>query len=213
MAVILAKDDMMSSRPSPLRNRVTPFGEIVATSARGTMFGNRGGRIHTDDFRIKRHQGSPRWICCVLSFKNRRRTLMGRGYTELFFLDEATALAAGHRPCFECRRKDAKAFAAAWAKGQKREAPSMADDMDKVLKAERRAPRPIVERDALTFGAMIASGEQAYLFDGSHFHRWSFEGYEVAEPKGTFTLLTPASVLAALHAGFRPLVHSSAVHS
>ncbi len=200
----------MSSRPSPLPNRVTPFGEIVAHATRGTMFGNRGGRIHSDDYRITRHQGSARWICCVLAFKNRKRPLMGRGYTELFFLDEATALAAGHRPCFECRRADAQAFAAAWAAGQGRALPAIADEMDKVLAVERRAPRPIVAPADLAAGAMVAAGDAAFLFDGRRFHRWSFEGYVPAVPQGRLTLLTPASALAALHAGFRPVLHSSA---
>lgn len=200
----------MSSRPSPLPNRVTPFGEIVATDARGDMFGNRGGRIHSDDYRITRHQGSQRWICCVLDFKNRKRTLMGKGYTELFFLDEATALAAGHRPCFECRRADAQAFAAAWATGRNLKTPAKADDMDKVLKQDRRAPPRRIIRQNLAPGAMVAVAHAAYLFDGTAFHRWSFNGYRREEPSGDLYLLTPASALGALLAGFRPQVHSSA---
>ncbi|MEM7546567.1 MAG: hypothetical protein AAF367_13615 [Pseudomonadota bacterium] len=199
----------MSSRPSPLPNRVTPFGEICAVPDRGGMFGNRGGRIHSDGFTITRRQASQRWICCVLSFKGRQRRVMGKGYTELFFLDEATALASGHRPCFECRRADAKAFATAWARGQGMARPAMADEMDRVLNVERRAPAPAATHAELAYGAMVASGGEAYLFDGSRFCRWSFGGYEPAQPKGALTLLTPASALAALHAGFRPMVHSS----
>jgi hypothetical protein len=96
----------------PLQNRVDPFGELFATPARGTMFGNRGGRFHTDDQGLtSRRWASRQWICCVLAFKGRQRDVWGRYYTELFFLDEVTALAAGHRPCFECRRQDAVAFA------------------------------------------------------------------------------------------------------
>ena len=94
----------------PLQNRVTPQGEIIATPERGTVMGNRGGRIHRDD---RARWKSKAWITCRLSFKSRHRTVMGNSYTELFFLDEATALAAGHRPCFECRRADALAFQAA----------------------------------------------------------------------------------------------------
>lgn len=201
-------------RPSPLPNRVTPFGEIVAHGARGGLFGNRGGRIHRR-WRIVRHQASPRWICCVLSFKARRREVMGAGYTELFFLDEATALAAGHRPCFECRRADANAFAAAWGEARGMDRPAMADEMDAVLKTERAAARrpaprvPVTEGD-LAAGAMAAAGGEAFLFDGAALHRWSFTGYAPAAPRGPLTLLTPASALAALRAGYRPSVHPSA---
>ncbi|HEY6026440.1 MAG TPA: hypothetical protein VIV09_06025, partial [Pseudolabrys sp.] len=95
-----------------LPNRVSPLGELFATPARGTLMGNRGGRIHTDDKRLTtRRWASRQWICCVLQFKNRQRDVWGRYYTELFFLDEVTAFAAGHRPCFECRRRDAEHFA------------------------------------------------------------------------------------------------------
>ncbi|MEX2520135.1 MAG: hypothetical protein WD969_12475 [Paracoccaceae bacterium] len=157
--------------------------------------GNRGGRIH-DDWRIKRRQGSARWIICVLAFKSRQRIVMQSGYTELFFLDEATALAAGHRPCFECRRADARAFAAAF--GQER-----AGDIDAVLTRERRGPKPDVTVKELAPGAMVAAGGDAFLFDGDGFHRWSFEGYTPGAPAGALTLLTPAATLAALHAGYR----------
>ncbi|QIE54097.1 hypothetical protein G5B40_00740 [Pikeienuella piscinae] len=191
----------MSSRPSPLPNRVTPFGEIVAAAAQGGWLGNRGGRIHRD-WRIVRRQASPRWIICRLEFKGRRRTVMGDGYTELFFLDEATALAAGHRPCYECRRDAAKAFAAAWAAGRGG-ARVTADEMDAVLKMERRAQGPTVAHADLAPGAMVAAGGDAFLFDGSGFHRWSFTGYAPAAPKAPLTLLTPASTLAALRAGYR----------
>ena len=111
----------------PLQNRVDPFGELFATPSRGLFMGNRGGRIHTDDRKLtKRRWASRQWICCVLDFKSRQRDVWGRYYTELFFLDEVTALAAGHRPCFECRRKDAEAFASAW---------------QQAFKLLRRAPR------------------------------------------------------------------------
>lgn len=192
----------MSSRPSPLPNRVTPFGEIKADAARGAWLGNRGGRIHRD-WRIARHQASPRWITCVLDFRSRHRDVMSEGYTELFFLDEATAFAAGHRPCFECRRAAAKAFAAAWAAG--RGLPdAKADEMDAVLKIERRAPGPPVAPADLAPGAMVAAKDAAFLFDGERFHRWSFNGYVPAAPEAPLTLLTPASTLAALRAGYRP---------
>lgn len=157
--------------------------------------GNRGGRIH-DDWRIVRRQGSARWIICQLAFKDRRRAVMRSGYTELFFLDEATALAAGHRPCFECRRSDARAFAAAFKRQR-------ADDIDAVLAQERRGPKPEIAVADLAPGAMVAAGDRAFLFDGAEFHRWSFEGYAPGAPAGPLTLLTPVSTLAALRAGYR----------
>ncbi|MEO1001299.1 MAG: hypothetical protein AAFW69_11970, partial [Pseudomonadota bacterium] len=104
----------------PLQNRVTPFGEIEADPARGLWLGNRGGRFHRDDRTLgRRRHASRAWIYCVLNFKGRRRAVMGPGYTELFFLDEPTALAAGHRPCFECQRARAIAFAEAWGAGMR----------------------------------------------------------------------------------------------
>ena len=122
----------------PLQNRVNPFGELCAFSARGLFMGNRGGRFHTDARTLTaRRWASRQWICCVLDFKGRRREVWGRFYTELFFLDEPTALAAGHRPCFECRRKDAQAFAEKWREVHQYRKPPYAVEMDTVLHAER----------------------------------------------------------------------------
>ena len=120
----------------PLQNRVDPFGDFHAVAARGAMMGNRGGRLHRDDRTLRsRRWTSKRWIVCVCAFKGRWREVWGRGYTELFFLDEPTALAAGHRPCFECRRAAAKAFLAAFPDS----AGFGADAMDEVLHRERLA--------------------------------------------------------------------------
>ncbi len=186
-----------SGRPSPLPNRVTPFGEIVADPARCGWMGNRGGRIH-EGFRIARAQASRRWIICRLVWKDWRREVMAAGYTELFFHDEATALAAGHRPCFLCRREAARAFAAAFGEAR-------ADDIDARLAAERRGPKPVVTEADLAPGAMVAAGAAAFLWDGAAFRRWSFAGCGAAErPKGPLRLLTPPSTLAALRAGYRP---------
>src|SRR5271154_4967101 len=122
----------------PLQNRVSPHGELFASPARGSLFGNRGGRFHTDARTLTaRRWASRQWICCVLDFKNRRRNVWGRYYTELFFLDEVTALAAGHRPCFECCRKDANEFAALWQTAKKLDAPPYAPEIDEVLHRER----------------------------------------------------------------------------
>src|SRR5579884_4294891 len=105
----------------PLQNRVSPYGEIFRDPARGTMMGNRGGCIHNDDREIVRPFLNRRWIACVLEFRGRRRVVMSpRRYTELFFLDEAVAFSAGHRPCAECRRDRYRAFLNAWSPGVRR---------------------------------------------------------------------------------------------
>jgi hypothetical protein len=198
-------------RPSPLPNRVDPFGTLVATPARGGLFGNRGGRFHCERTRIVsgRPYASKQWICCVLSFKGRQRSVWGRGYTELFFLDEATALAAGHRPCFECRRTDAVAFAAAWGRA-KGEASPRAPEMDRVLHAERldgrhkRTHRMALEN--LPDGAMIAIGGAACLVHGDALLPWTFSGYGtgIQRRAETAEVLTPPSIVAVLRAGYRP---------
>ena len=123
----------------PRRNRVDPFGRLIATDARGTLFGNRG-RLHDDRQQIVRnHSSERRWISCLTEFKGRRRELMLPGrYTEIFFLDEATALAAGHRPCAECRRERFNEFRAAWAVGQGVNPASVrVGPLDRVLHSER----------------------------------------------------------------------------
>src|SRR5438093_11433404 len=123
----------------PLPNRVTPLGELVAVASRGLFMGNRGGRIHRNDRTLgTRRWASRAWICCVTRFKGRHRAVWGHGYTELFFLDEPTALAAGHRPCFECRRRAALAFAASWAAARHAPVPPRAAEMDRVRSEERR---------------------------------------------------------------------------
>jgi hypothetical protein len=202
----------------PLQSRVDPFGELFAASARGTMFGNRGGRIHTDDQKLtKRRWASRQWICCVLKFKQRQRDVWGRYYTELFFLDEVTALAAGHRPCFECRRKDADAFAGYWQRTHRLLRRPRADEMDLVLHAERldgRAKR--VHRrnvDDLPDGAMIALEEGAFAVRGGSMLRWTPQGYDTRKRRPRHTsvdVLTPPAILAVLAAGYQPQWHPSA---
>jgi hypothetical protein len=202
---------MTPERPSPLANRVDPFGRLHAVAARGAMMGNRGGRIH--DPPTGRWTGrafaSRRWIVCVTAFRGRRRAVWGEGYTELFFLDEATALAAGHRPCFECRRAAALAYRGAFAGGA---APPSADAMDAVLHRERLAPaRPSLAPNAalaLPDGAMVADGAAALLVLRGKLRRWSFAGYGPPEgpPPGPLALLTPPATVRALAAGYRPLL-------
>ncbi len=203
-----------------LQNRVNPSGEIVATPHRGGLFGNRGGRLHRPDKTLgARRWASKSWIACRTEFKERRRDVMGAGYTELFFLDDATALAAGHRPCFECRRDAARAFAAAWADAKGLAEPPRAGEMDAALHAERldrrtrlgRAKRktPIRLRDAPT-GAMVELWGAAWLVASEFLLRWSFSGYSHAlDRSGAILeeealLLTPPSAAAALRAGYRP---------
>src|SRR6476469_7649921 len=184
----------------PLQNRVNPFGDLFATPARGALFGNRGGKFHRDGQTLGlRRWASRRWICCVLSFKGRQRNVWGRYYTELFFLDEVTAFAAGHRPCFECRRKDAERFALLFAAGPHR---ATAAEMDRQLHRERldgtakRAHRRAV--DELPAGAMIARGNDAYALSQDEMLSWSPEGYTARESRPRTTdvaVLTPPSVL------------------
>ncbi len=208
----------MVRRPEPLQNRVTPFGDIIADPARGALMGNRGGRIHDPATRTltPRRWASRQWICCLTLFGERRRAVMGPGYTELFFLDEVTALAAGHRPCFECRRDAARAFAAALAAGRG-EGRRPAGDIDRLLHAERLEGRgKRIHQAALATlpdGAMIAVDGEAFAVSGDRLLAWTPAGYGrvVARPSaGTAAVLTPASAVAALSAGYRPLWHETA---
>src|SRR6201996_8984485 len=193
----------------PLQNRVDPFGELKAVPARGTLFGNRGGRFHTDDKTLtNRRWASRQWTCCVLDFKNRRRDVWGRFYTELFFLDEPTALAAGHRPCFECRRRDAQAFAESWRAACGLGARPMADEMDDVLHAERLTGRDkrVHRRDigGLPDGAFVVMGGEPFAVRGNGLLRWTPDGYDRREGRpagGEVDVLTPPAILAVLAAG------------
>lgn len=179
--------------------------------------GNRGGRLHTPDKTLGgRRWASKAWIACRVKFRERQREVMGRGYTELFFLDETTALAAGHRPCFECRRADALAFAQAWALAKGLERPPKAGEMDATLHAERlaRRGRRRLRRGAITpvrdapAGAMLLLWGGVWLATEHYLLRWSFRGYRHAvERRGVDEkafMLTPPSIVAALRAGYRP---------
>ena len=192
----------------PLQNRVDPFGEFHSVADRGALMGNRGGRLHRDDRTLRgRRWASKRWIACVCAFRGRRRSVWGAGYTELFFLDEPTALAAGHRPCFECRRAAAKAFLSAFPGG-----PNLgADGMDGILHRERLdAGRKRIWRarlGELSDGAMIARNGRAYALRGATLRPWSFSGYGAGvrrKPDLEVDVLTPPSSAAALAAGYRP---------
>jgi hypothetical protein len=202
--------------PKPLPNRCDPFGRLHAVPERGSMMGNRGGRFHASERGLgKRRYASKRWICCICNFKGRQRTVWGEGYTELFFLDEVTALAAGHRPCFECRSAEAKDFARRF--GRPGGPAAKADAMDLILHAERIAgwngARQQVAVGSLPAGAMIAFQGKAHAVASNAILRWSFSGYEPAVlPQGLqVELLTPASIVSALRNGYRSQWHSSAV--
>jgi hypothetical protein len=202
----------------PLQNRVTPFGDLLAVPARGTLFGNRGGRFHTDARTLTaRRWASRQWICCVLDFKGRQRDVWGRFYTELFFLDEPTALAAGHRPCFECRRKDAEAFAEHWRAAHQLSRRPYAFEMDEVLRGERLQGRSkrLHRRniDGLPDGAFVALGDDAFALRGDRILRWTPQGYDAEKPRprsGTVDVLTPPAILAVLSSGYEPRWHPSA---
>jgi hypothetical protein len=202
----------------PLQNRVDPFGELVAAPARGLFMGNRGGRFHTDAQTLTtRRWVSRQWICCVLEFKTRHRAVWGRFYTELFFLDEPTALAAGHRPCFECRRKDAEAFAEHWRQAHHLRTRPRAAEMDRVLQRERldgRAKRRYRRRiDTLPDAAFIAIDGVAFAVRGASLLRWTPGGYDSPAPRprgDKVDVLTPPAILDVLSAGYQPRWHPSA---
>lgn len=208
----------------PRQNRVTPWGTIIATPERGTLLGNRGC-LHDDRQHIVREWQRKAWVTCLLEFKGRRRAVMSPGrYTELFFLDEATALAAGHRPCGTCRRDRFRQFIELWidanpALFHSRRGRTTA--IDDVLHAERvdehgRKRIHSARTGDLPVGAMVAvPGENRPLLvgEGSVFE-WHPSGYRPGParlPRGTpVAVLTPSSVVNVLRAGYRPLLHPSA---
>jgi hypothetical protein len=206
----------------PRQNRVTPFGELIAISDRGMLMGNRGV-LHDEARTIRRTWQLKRWILCVLKFKDRKRVVMSPGrYTELFFLDEATGLAAGHRPCAECQRARFLAFRTAWITGTARAsrvAPT-ATVLDDHLHAERinRGEKVSYEAniDELPDGVCVTldrADTTAWLLWRSELFAWSPGGYrhKQTRPGGTkVSVLTPRSTVAAIQAGFVPQVHPTA---
>jgi hypothetical protein len=190
----------------PRQNRVTPLGDIIAHEARGLVFGNRGC-LHDDAGRIRRHHAGRAWIACRLRFKDRRRALMQPGrYTELFFLDDATALAAGHRPCAECRRADYDRFLACRPGGR-----VYAKELDAQLHAERLTGSRTKRRherafDELPDGTFVLCAGRPWLVVGDRLRRWTAAGYDaaMARPMGRAEVLTPPSSVAVLASGWRP---------
>ncbi len=203
----------------PLQNRMTPHGEIVAHPARGTMFGNRGGRIHTPERTLMtRRWASRAWICCVLGFKGRQRLIMApNSYTELFFLDEATALAAGHRPCFECRRQAALEFFECHRTACGLNERLKAQPFDELMQADRldgKQQRTFEAKvQTVPDGAFILDDGKAFVVSGDRLLEWSFGGYISAKSKprsGNVQVLTPRMVVEVLRVGYKPGFHPSA---
>lgn len=202
------------------QNRVTPEGALEATPARGLLTGNRGvlhdaaGRIGTARWR------HPHWIACSLTYKDWRRPIMAPGrWTELFFLDEAVALSAGHRPCALCRRADFNRFQAAWERafGRREKVPAI-DAALQAARVQSRTRRQVTHADALEAlpdGAFVRWQGEPHLVLGPRLLRWTHFGYDAAAPRGSGTVevLTPAPLVAVLRAGYRPLLHPSALRS
>lgn len=201
-----------------LQNRVTPFGNIVLHNSRGLYTGNRG-ILHSGDTRQlhpTRRWTTKAWIYCLCDFNNRKRDVFGNngpnggpGWTNLFFMDEATALAAGHRPCFYCQRKRAIEFQSAFSKGNKLHS-ARAPEIDALLHQQRlmgRAKRTHAlngDWRALPNGTMVAAGETAYLVHNRLLHRWCFSGYQMREDALVdLELITPPATVAAIQAGFQ----------
>ena len=209
---------------SPLQNRVTPLGELVADPGRGLVYGNRGC-LHDESGRIRRRYAGRRWIACRLRFRGwQRRPLLQPGrFTELFFLDEATAFAAGHRPCALCRREDYTRLVAIWRElhpGQ-----VGADAIDAQLHTERVAPGRRAQLhhhaalDQLPDGAFVLQEGAPFLVLGSRLLRWTAAGYVAPRPRPArqqALLITPPSLVSVLRAGWQPLVpllHPSALEA
>ena len=204
---------------TPLQNRVTPFGDIVAISQRGMFTGNRG-IIHdpTSKTLLDKRWATKTWLICTCDYKGRRRAVMtGRNWTELFFLDEAVGFAAGHRPCFRCRRDSAELFRNCWSAATGVQEPT-ADEIDTTLHHERldhgrRRVRPVRGTlGSLPDGTMVAANGSAFLLLAGFAHRWTNKGYAAPEClRHADELLTPPSTVAVLRAGYRPIFHPTTI--
>ncbi len=204
----------------PLQNRVQPDGQIIATAERGLFYGNRGGGFHIigeNRLHPTKRWGSKQWICCVLEFKKRKRPLMQRGFTELFFLDEVTALAAGHRPCFECRRRDAVRFASAWREGfDLKHSPKVAEmdarlHEERVNRADKSKRTSIRKWQDVPHGAIVEYGGKLIANYGGNALLWSSSGYtQTQQPKQICNMLTPPAIADLILSQYEPVWHPSA---
>ena len=204
----------------PRQNRVAPDGTLIAVPDRGLFWGNRGV-LHDSAGRLVRYSRGRAWAICVLEFKGRRRQLWAPGrLTELFFVDEATGLAAGHRPCGECRYRDYQAFKRAWAAGLGASVPGAAE-IDARLHADRLV-RPGIRRTYLAplaelpDGTMVGLEDAPFLVHGGRLLAWTPGGYldrQTPTAAGEVTVITPRATVAVLAAGYRPVVHPTAAVS
>lgn len=198
-----------------LQNRVDPFGNIIKTAARGLFMGNRG-ILHNEDQEIIRSYKIKTWITCVLAFKNRRRTVMTPNrYTELFFMDEATSFAAGHRPCFECRKTAAHQFKSLWLQGNPGKdlnEKTLIKEIDNILHAERIDKHHLkvtyeANSASLPDGTFVSIEGAPYLLKKELLYLWSPFGYATGIPlpeSDKLPVLTPASIVNAFRAGYIP---------
>lgn len=202
----------------PLQNRVNPFGAIISSAARGTFMGNRGGALHNDKHEIRRQFKNRRWITCVLEFKGRKRSVMSPGrYTELFFLDEAVALAAGHRPCAECRRERFYGFRSAWISSHEGNRVPFADEIDAELHRTRIGGRGekltyVESLDSLPNGCFVEIERSAWLVWDQALVLWAPERYLRKDPRPSgleVRVLTPEPSVRCLRQGYVPEIHNS----
>jgi hypothetical protein len=210
--------------PHPRQNRVDPWGRLQADPRRSaTRMGNRG-RLHNERQEIFRHCDGKAWLCCSLKLNGIHRTIFQVeprfSYSELFFLDEATALAAGHRPCSDCQPHRFLQFKRAWCAAHcpdKTPKQLLISEVDERLHSERLGPQETkltfsAGLDTLPVGTMFVHAGAAVLVTSGGYFRWSFEGYtpETLYKVGSVDVLTPRSAVAALRAGYVPAIHASA---
>lgn len=203
----------------PLQNRIDPWGNLSAINARGEFLGNRG-ILHDKEKNIVRPWKHKKWVTCELSFKGIRRELFGNGYSELFFLDEVTALTAGHKPCAHCRRSRYKEFKYFWclATSLPESSSVSSEKIDSQLHLERVSSTRTKVLFRKNFGevpdgTIIALGEEAYLVWGGSLHKWSHHGYVSTLPlppkNESVQVITPKTIVQMYQVGFKPLVHTS----
>lgn len=205
----------------PLQNRVDPYGNIFRTPARGTFLGNRGGALHNDRREIVRLCNGRRWLTCVLEFKGRRRSVMTPGlYTELFFLDEAVAFAAGHRPCAECRRERFNDFKSAWKRyhgvgpAEFVSATTIDDELHGArLELRKRKRTYEAALSSLPNGCFVEIEGAPWLVWDDVLLLWTPEGYTRKDRRPdsqAVTVLTPEPIVECFRQGYEPEIHESA---